>query len=149
MGKKFFRGLRQIGDGDFWQLFFDDGPFHGVVVDEDHRVKSNVEDLLDVADVGGFVLPIGHKDRDVLLAQDHLGMTPKRFSRHRFRVFAADGQNDASTAQFPGPELNLPLDLPQAVSADGDAFHTVVSDDAPPQGVIQVQDAAFLDFACG
>ena len=53
-------------DADLGMGLADDGAFGGVVIEEDEAVEAEIEDLLDVGDIVGFRLPVGHKTGDVV-----------------------------------------------------------------------------------
>ena len=137
----------QFGHGDARDVLADDLPFEGVVIEKHHRVETNVQDGLDGAYVVYFCLPVGLEHGYVVELQDHVGMMLKRLPGCFLVVFRGHADDDAALAQFLYPHLELSEGFSDAQSVTQlDAFYAVVANDSAPDGVVEVEDEAFLEL---
>ena len=105
-------GLKQIQSGQegdvfggiFRQLWHDHAgkalphklALDRVIVQKGHCPEVNVNDAFDKADVGGLVIPVGHKNGNVFQAQNHLRVFKERLARIGIFILAANCQDDAA-----------------------------------------------------
>ena len=71
------------------------GDFHGVVVDEDEGIESEVELLGKGGDVFGLGSPVDLPAHDVFFAENHAGVLLEDFPHVAFLVFGGETENHA------------------------------------------------------
>src|SRR5450631_355855 len=137
--------VRQFRDGDHGQRLAHCGTFRRVVVDEHQAVDSEFELRGDHAKVFGLWLPIGGKSGKILAAQNHFGVFVDRAARDIGVVLRAHREYDTALRQILGVALQREMRLASGRAfAEDDALNAVIADDAAPQGVVEIEDEAFL-----
>ena len=139
------RILRKLRDRDLRDHGSHQLPLKGVVIQKYHAVHSDVQGLLDGADIPGLILPVCHKHGEVLQPQHHLRMLLKGLLCGVLVVFAADRQEDPPVFQFLQPFLEIREGMAGTKLSDLDPAEAVVSDHTAPKGVVQIQHQAFFD----
>src|SRR5438874_1842076 len=84
---------------DLWKVLANEVPFEWIVVQENHRIQSDLQEVAYHPDIVGLVLPICHKDRNVVEFQSHAWVFQERPPRIFRVVLAADRQQDSSPFQ--------------------------------------------------
>ena len=137
----------QLGRDDLRQRVSHQLALERAVVQEHDRVEADVQRLADAADVVGLGPPVGDEDRDVLLAQHHVGMALEGLERGRVVVLAAHGEHDAAPLELAQILLQAVVRLAVAERVHLERRDAVVADDAAPQRVVEVDDHTLDDRA--
>src|SRR5581483_4501446 len=141
------RVFRQFRDRDGREQLAHQVALKWIIVQKNHRIQSDVQDLLNALDVLGFVVPVGDKNSDVLQPQRHFRMIAEGLFGRVLVVLAAHGENDAPVLQLPGPLLQGIVGVAQAQFPDFDVLHPIVANDATPKRGVQIEHEAFADGA--
>ena len=139
--------LRQLRHCNIGDQIADNGTLKGIVIQKYQRIHADIQHGLDVADVAGLVLPVGHEHGDVLQLEDHFRVVQEGFFGSGFIVFGADAKDDAPVFQFLQPQLEGREGVAQTQLADLDAVDAVVAHNTAPERVIQIQHDAFFKAA--
>ena len=143
------RVLGQVGHDDVRQELAYDVALERIVIEKDERIEADVQRLLDEPNVVGLVVPVGDKNGNILFLQHHVRMLAKRQHGGRVLVLAHHRQNDSAPFQFANERLEAEERFALIELSERDAFKAVVSDHAPPQRVVEVEDHTFRKHARG
>src|SRR5262249_6521186 len=108
---------------------------------EHDGVKTEVQLLDHIDDVRRLVIPVDAPCREVVQSQDHLRMPLDRLERHGLVVLTNDREYYSSSGQ--GLQLSLKVHKRLAtriVPSEREILPALISHDAAPQGVVQVDD---------
>jgi hypothetical protein len=118
--------------------------FKRIVIGEHERIHADVEPFRDLADVARLVRPIGDETCDVAGLEHHVRMLVERRQRVGLVILRAHCQNDAASGKIAGVTLEGDKGLTLgAALTEPDAFQPVITDDAAPQRVVEVEHQAF------
>ncbi len=68
-------------------------------------IHSYIQRPGDVAQVGGFVCPVGHKSRDMVFLEQHVVVLAEWEARIGILILGTDGKNHTAAAQIVGKGL--------------------------------------------
>ena len=135
----------QFWHGDHRQALADARPFDRVVIDKDQAIDTDVEAGRDGLKVFRFIIPISQEGGDIGATKEHFGMLVKYRFGGLCVVLGADGQNNPAILELLGIALQGQMCFAScAPLSDNDALQPVVTDHAAPQGVVKIEDKAFL-----
>ena len=91
---------------------------------------------------GGFRLPVRDEDREVIEPEAHVGMPFERLARVCLVVLGTDREDDPSPFQLHEVLLEDHVGLPTRVATKAEILQPVLSNDAAPDGVVEIEHQA-------
>ena len=115
-----------------------------IVIDKNHRIKSNIQCLLDLADIGSLWRPIRSEHGHIIQSQHHVRMGFKNRTGDRFFIFRADNQQNSAFLELLEPSLDIRKHPTVIQFAKFNVFDSVVTHDSTPQRIVTIQYNTFF-----
>ncbi|MEY9901468.1 hypothetical protein ABIA44_005642 [Bradyrhizobium sp. USDA 329] len=105
--------------------------------------RPKVQLFPDRENIAGLVAEIGDDGREIIPTQDHVWMIFQDVRYVRLVVLAADRQQDAARLQFEQSDLEALESKPQFSLPNLDPIRAVLSQNASPHRIVEIDDHAF------